>query len=193
MEAQFRSWAIDYDSVFIVTGPVLSDDLASIGSNEVSIPNYYYKCAMRYTNDRWESIGFIMKNEGSKLALSEFIVSIDSVESFTGIDLYPFLGDSVEQVIESKSCAECWNWKINPTKRIESSKEVEKQQCIGLTKANKRCKIKTYEPSGYCHVHEYQAPKERLTESVQCTGTTKSGKRCKRKTLNASTRCADHE
>ncbi len=193
MEAQVRSWAIDYDSIYVVTGPVLMDGLSTIGSNSVSIPGNYYKCALRFTNDRWESIGFVIKNEGSKLPLPSFAVSIDSVESITGLDLYPFLRDSVENRIESEVCVDCWNWKIYTKKRSGSSTETEMKQCIGLTKANKRCKITTSNINAYCHVHEFQTSKERLTESLSCEGITQMGRQCKRMTYSPTLRCSQHD
>jgi len=42
------------------------------------------------------------KNEGSKFPLTSFAVSIDRVESLTGIDFYPMLIDSLELKIEKE-------------------------------------------------------------------------------------------
>jgi endonuclease G len=46
LESLVRGWAVEYDSVYVVTGPVLSAGLRKIGSNQVSVPNYYYKVVL---------------------------------------------------------------------------------------------------------------------------------------------------
>ncbi|MFN5333694.1 MAG: DNA/RNA non-specific endonuclease, partial [Bacteroidota bacterium] len=38
LEEQVRTWAIEYDTIYVVTGPVLKDSLPTIGKNKVSIP-----------------------------------------------------------------------------------------------------------------------------------------------------------
>ena len=43
LEAMVRDWAVLHGEVFVVTGPVLSEQLPSIGPNEVSVPESYYK------------------------------------------------------------------------------------------------------------------------------------------------------
>lgn len=39
LEEQVRTWAIDYDTLYVVTGPVLQMGLPKIGPNEVSVPD----------------------------------------------------------------------------------------------------------------------------------------------------------
>ena len=41
LEEQVRTWAKAYDSIYVVTGPVLKDGLVQLGPNGVSIPKYY--------------------------------------------------------------------------------------------------------------------------------------------------------
>ncbi|MFZ9657177.1 MAG: DNA/RNA non-specific endonuclease, partial [Crocinitomicaceae bacterium] len=41
LEEQVRTWAEFYDSIYVVTGPVLSPELPKIGPNQVSVPKYY--------------------------------------------------------------------------------------------------------------------------------------------------------
>jgi len=110
LEALVRNWAIEYDSLFIVTGPVLREGLPYIGENKVSIPEYYYKVILNYTSKRIEGIGFIMANEGSKQPLQNYAVTIDSVQKFTGINFYNKLPKALEKQIEDSLCISCWNW-----------------------------------------------------------------------------------
>ena len=43
LEELVRFWATRYDSIYIVTGPVLTNGLPTIGADKVSVPEYYYK------------------------------------------------------------------------------------------------------------------------------------------------------
>jgi endonuclease G, mitochondrial len=110
LEELVRSWATEYDAIEIVTGPVLTNGLKSIGPDKVSVPNYYYKVILDYEEPDIKGIGFILPNAGSTEPLQHFAVSIDSVEKITGIDFYPALPDEQEKMIEKTLCIECWWW-----------------------------------------------------------------------------------
>ena len=108
LEEQVRDWAKLYDTIYVVTGPVLEDSLPTIGENKVSIPKYYYKVILEYKNNATKAIGFILPNKKSSFSLNNFIVSIDSVEQMTGIDFFYQLPDSIENEIEKGVCNACW-------------------------------------------------------------------------------------
>jgi endonuclease G len=110
LEEQVRQWAVDNKVIYIVTGPVLSKNLPTIGSSKVSVPDFYYKVILDYSEPNIQAIGFIMKNAGSMESIKMFAVSVDSVEIFTGIDFFPALPDEQEDIIEGKLCVECWSW-----------------------------------------------------------------------------------
>ena len=159
LEELVRDWAVEYDTLYVVTGPVLKSGLKTIGANKVAVPEYYYKVIYTYSNSAHNAIGFVLKNEGSKDALYNHAVSIDSVEQFTGLNFYTNLPDDIESKIESATCTTCWNW--NGTNKQISS-PVNKQdtdnstsiQCSGITQAGTRCKRKTSDPSGKCYQHQ---------------------------------------
>ncbi len=121
LERQVRDWAVAYDSIFVVTGPVLTDGLPAIGPNEVAVPQQYYKVIMHYSHASPKAIGFIVPHEGSKAHVSTFAVSVDSVEAVTGLNFFPTLPPEKASV-ESECCIPCWEWngavrgpKINPS------------------------------------------------------------------------------
>ncbi len=159
LEELVRDWAVEYDSLYVVTGPVLKTGLKTIGTNKVAVPGYYYKVIYTHFNGAHNAIGFVLKNEGSKDALNSHAVSIDSVENFTGINFFPNLPDDVESKIESTTCTSCWNW--NGTDKQISS-PIEKKdtdnttsiQCSAITQSGTRCKRKTTDPSGKCFQHQ---------------------------------------
>ena len=101
LENQLREWALDEQKLYIVTGGVLKEGLETIGENQVSIPEYFYKVVLDYEKPVFKGIGFILRNEKSEMPLEKYAVSIDSVEQVTGIDFYYSLPDSIEDSIES--------------------------------------------------------------------------------------------
>jgi endonuclease G, mitochondrial len=111
LEDQVRTWAKTYDSLYIVTGPILEDGLPTIGDNKVSIPRIYYKAILRYRNNDISSIGFLIPNKGLNEPLQNFTVTIDSLENLTEIDFFHLLPDYLEESVEKTICIDCWSWK----------------------------------------------------------------------------------
>lgn len=110
LEAQVREWALTNEEIYVITGPVLSEGLASIGKNEVSVPDYYYKIILDIQLPEIKAIAFLMKNEGSTKALSSFIVPIDSIESLTQLDFFPTMPEDLEAYLESGQSSENWSF-----------------------------------------------------------------------------------
>jgi endonuclease G, mitochondrial len=108
LEEKVRDWAIKNQAIFIVTGPILTPGLPTIGPNKVSIPQYYYKVILDYTQPDLKGIGFILPNESSDKPIQTYAVTIDSVEKFSGLDFFPLLPDNIEQSIEKTQCFKCW-------------------------------------------------------------------------------------
>ena len=106
--AELENWMREYvtknnTSLVILTAPILSNDLDKIerGINKVSIPKYFVKVALDIKNNR--GIGFILPHEKIERPLEYFAVSIDSVESTMGYDLFSNLNDSIENKIEAET------------------------------------------------------------------------------------------
>jgi endonuclease G len=155
LEELMRSWAIDNKAIYIVTGPLLSKGLPAIGSNGVSIPNYYYKVVLDYTQPEIHAIGFVLPNASSSASLSTFAVSIDEVERQTGIDFFPALPDDQETKLEKEVCQTCWHWQASKSNGGSGSthKSGTSVQCSGNTKAGARCKRMTLSDNGRCYQH----------------------------------------
>jgi len=151
LEELVRTWAIENKAVYVVTGPVLSKGLQTIGYNKIAVPNYY-KVILDYQNPNIKAIGFILPNESSKSLLQNYAVSIDSVEKVTGIDFFYLLKDQEENLIEKELCINCWSWKSNKISAEKNSASVS-VQCNGITKAGNRCKRRTTNASGRCYQH----------------------------------------
>ena len=109
LEEQVRDWATKNEEVFVVTGGILENNLETIGKiNKVAVPKYFYKIILDAKKPQVKAIAFLMKNEKSEFPLGNFTASIDSVEKITGIDFFPLLPNSLENVLESKSDFADW-------------------------------------------------------------------------------------
>jgi endonuclease G len=108
LEKQVRNWAIKYGEIYVVTGPILTEGLPTIGPDGVSVPKYYYKVILEYNANGVKGIGFVLTNASSTEPLANYAVSIDIVEELTGIDFFPLLTDEQEAVIERTVCLSCW-------------------------------------------------------------------------------------
>lgn len=101
LEEQVRDWATQYDTIYVVTGPVLEDGLNTIGVNEVSIPKKYYKALLVYKSNLQTAVAFILNNDSSSTELKNFAITVDSLERVTSIDFFSKLPDGFENKIES--------------------------------------------------------------------------------------------
>lgn len=113
LEELTRDWAVNEKDMYIVSGPVFKDSLKYIGPNKVAIPDYYYKVILEVSPPGYKAIGFIFPHEKSKMPLLHFAVSVDSVESFTGIDFFPALPDSLENSLEGDLNPLNWQFHAN--------------------------------------------------------------------------------
>ena len=108
LETQVRNWAIEYDSLYVVTGPVFTPSMKLIGPDKVSVPNFYYKVILDNHKGKEKMIGFLMENIGSNSELDIFVLPVDNIEEITGIDFFPLLSDELEIKLESDKCLYCW-------------------------------------------------------------------------------------
>lgn len=110
LEKRTRYWANKYDGVFVVTGGVLKGEMQTIGDEEVSIPNQFYKVLIDNNSGKTKMIGFLIPHQNFNKPLYEFVVSVDSIEKLTGIDFFPELDDAIENKLEASSNYKNWSF-----------------------------------------------------------------------------------
>lgn len=110
LEQKVRYWANKYDGVFVVTGGVLKGNMETIGDEEVSVPNQFYKVLIDNNTGKTKMIAFLMPHKDSKEPLYKFVVAVDSIEKLTGIDFFTELEDSVENQLEASSDYKGWSF-----------------------------------------------------------------------------------
>lgn len=108
LEEQTREWAESYEELYIVTGPVFSENMKTIGKNKVAVPSVYFKVILDFKEPDLKAIGFLMKNEGSEHHLQYFAVSVDSVEELSQLNFFPLIPDSLEEKLESSKDSNLW-------------------------------------------------------------------------------------
>lgn len=100
LEEKVREWAARYDTLYVVTGPLLSAGLSTIGPNKVSVPKYYYKALI--APHQKKGIAFLLPNEKSEEPLANFMLSIDALENKMGRDLFYQFPDDLEHLLETQ-------------------------------------------------------------------------------------------
>lgn len=202
LEELVRQWAMDNKAIFVVTGPILSKGLTSIGYNRITVPVYFYKVILDYTEPGIKGIGFIIPNQGSQEPLQHYVVTIDSVEKVAGIDFFYQLPKTQQQITEGLVDLGAWNWVTTKT-HASTGGSSQSVQCNGTSKAGARCKNRTLNVNGYCHLHQNQAdgsPKDvniqnasnKRNVSVRCSAITQKGTQCSRMTFSPNGRCWQH-
>jgi endonuclease G len=176
LEELVRDWAIAYDSLYVVTGPILTNGLPFIGPHHVSVPGYYYKAILRL-GQHPEGIAFVLPNQSSHSSLQTFAISIDSAESLTGIDFFSALPDRLEESVEKKMGVNDWEWR--------------RERAVPIGNKPYDAPVTT--------VEEPAAPAPPVktmvhtpTQAVQCLANTKAGRRCNRMTRDVSELCWQH-
>ena len=110
LESKVRNWAVIYEEIFIVTGPVLNGEyLGCIGSNEVTVPKYYYKTILKYNGNDWDCIAIVLPNESGDGEWIDYVVTVDFLEKLTSIDFFNDLPDDAENKMESQKNINKWN------------------------------------------------------------------------------------
>lgn len=105
---QSQQWAIDKEALHIVSGPVFQGRTRSFGRNRISIPSHFYKVLLDFTPPKLQGVGFIIPNRATELSLRRFMVSIDSVEAFTGMNFFPGVPENIQTTLESSLTPRDW-------------------------------------------------------------------------------------
>lgn len=91
LETQVRQWALDNDSIIVITGPVLSTKCGDIGENHVSVCGKFYKIIVDVSYPDFKMIGFVMENRSAKSSIYRHVCTVRDIERLTGLDFFPTL------------------------------------------------------------------------------------------------------
>ena len=107
LEGLVRKWGVN-STLYVVSGPVFGSCASTIGSNNVCIPESYYKVIYDPLEERM--IAFVMPNEKGTKSLKEYVCTTDYLEEITNIDFFPILDDKMERKLESAKHILKWIW-----------------------------------------------------------------------------------
>ena len=98
LETEVRNWALEKDSLYVITGPLFSPADCLIGKNGVGVPGYYFKVLVDLSPPDHDMIAFLLPNSGSSEDLIQFAITVDSLEQLTAYDFFSVAPD--QEMIE---------------------------------------------------------------------------------------------
>ncbi len=114
IEGFLRSYVYENETdLLIVTGPFYNEivNKSERSINNMSVPDYFFKIAVDLKN--MLGIGFLVPHEKLNSPIESYMVSIDSIEAFTGYDFNFQLTDSIEEKLEKEMELISWQNKKN--------------------------------------------------------------------------------
>ncbi len=107
LEELTRDWARNFERLYVVTGPVLTQQpLGQIGFSKVSVPATYYKVLL--APEQHKAIAFVLPNAVSTKPVLEYAYSIDQVEKLTGLDFFPNTLKGLDEELEGSLDLDAW-------------------------------------------------------------------------------------
>jgi endonuclease G len=109
-----RKYGRFFSEVWVITGPVFEGDIQTLESG-VPIPAAYYKIMVDEHKGELRALAFLVSKDSRDFArIKKCLVSIDEVETLTGLDFFPELPDAQEKELESEKPSRLWPW-IGPS------------------------------------------------------------------------------
>lgn len=110
------------DTLYVVKGGTIKDNqiidyVTRSNGKRVAIPKYYYMALLKVKNGVYSSIAFWMEHKEygydkkHKAPLSEIAknaISVNKLEELTGINFFPNLPDTNEELVESTCDKSAW-------------------------------------------------------------------------------------
>lgn len=101
LEKSVRNWARKYERIWIVCGPIFTDHkYGTIGNAKVQVPDKFFKALLIKTGSDYQSIAFVMSNNGEHHPQNSYAMSVDQLEEIIHRDLFPNLDDPIETAVE---------------------------------------------------------------------------------------------
>lgn len=106
IEELTRRLARRYGSVYVVCGPVAGTGrFGTIGKAGVQVPDTFFKVLAVNTSEGYRTVGFLVENTPQDGSPRRYAVTVDSVETLVGRNLFPLIPEETEASFD-------WNdWK----------------------------------------------------------------------------------
>jgi endonuclease G len=83
LESYVRIVTLVSDSVYIVTGGILSDSLNTLNTTDICIPKYYFKVVHQFLRGKMTTYCYLMPNKKLNGKIEDYLVPISKVEALT--------------------------------------------------------------------------------------------------------------
>ncbi|MBR5726593.1 MAG: DNA/RNA non-specific endonuclease [Muribaculaceae bacterium] len=108
LEEKVREWTVRDSALLVFSGPVVNEGDTTLTNSRVTVPSAYYKIIMAPCVSPRRAIAFIYPNGHSGGRLRQYAVSVDEVESRTGLDFFPTLPQEEQERLESSVNLDAW-------------------------------------------------------------------------------------
>lgn len=113
MEARTRNWANNADELYVCKGGTIdkADQILGKTINNHIVPKYFFVALLHKKGDTYKALGFWVEHlneDHSNDKLGDYVVSIDDLESKTGIDFFCNLPDDIETKVEGTTTKSDW-------------------------------------------------------------------------------------
>lgn len=111
LETACRRWAKSEGEIYICCGPIFKGGShKTIGRNvKVQVPEQFFKVILSLRKGKEKAIGFIYTNDNAHQEMEEACMSVDEVESATGMNFFPKVDAKLQKDIEAKCDLRSWN------------------------------------------------------------------------------------
>lgn len=108
IEMSCRDWAVRYDDIYIVCGPILfNKEHETIGQSEVVVPEAFFKVIL-CLKGKPKGIGFICRNTDGNRRKDTYVNSISQVERITKMTFFPHLSKEVAEQVKNHADINEW-------------------------------------------------------------------------------------
>ena len=105
------------DTLYVVKGGTIADGqirtyLHRSSYMQIAVPKYYFTALLSVKDGSYSSIGFLIEHNSAnagKTDLSEFAMSVDKLETITGINFFSNLPNTTEDAVEASYVFSKWN------------------------------------------------------------------------------------
>ncbi len=121
LENKVRGFASSCDTLYVVTGPVLTtssdssiDYIEDRAGNMVAVPKAYFKVLLKYniSSNTYYSTGFYFTNEKYNRSQPDIsdMRTVNEIEQLTGIDFFKNLPDEIEESVKNQYEPSRWGF-----------------------------------------------------------------------------------
>ncbi len=97
------------DTLYIAKGGTIEPGYYKQVGSCPTVPNYYFMALLKVKNGAYYSIAFLLPHEGGSSGhFSNYAITVDELEEFTGIDFFCNLNDKLEDAVEKQYNKTAW-------------------------------------------------------------------------------------